>query len=529
MAHHTLRARLVRWMRQAAPGPTGRRRLLVVQIDGLSRHVLARALQTGRMPHLARMLRMGRLAMRPLSAGLPTSTPAFQASAMYGVMPDIPGFHYFDKREGRELHFPKGGVADLVEQRIAPGRRGILEGGACYGCVFTGGAEDALFTFARLMAPARVRLAWMRVPIMLAIAAWVVAKCLALSAVEILRFIGRLPTHRRRGWRKAFAWLGLRLAFSVWVRQFFTLAVCADVYRGTRAVYVNYLDYDVLAHAFGPQHRAALNALRRVDASIHQLARVVDRVPWLGYDLYVLSDHGQTRSRMLGAVTEGEGLDAVVREVLTGADASRVARADTGLDFADHLRAYRRGTGRLTRRRRRPIATDEAPPPKDGIRVIAAGPNGFVYFVDSPDPLEAEELELRHPGAAARLSLHPAIGLVLVRSKAGPQCWYRGRRMALEPGTAPRGPDPFAEREDRDLVLSGLRDLMAMPSAGDLVLYGNAASVGDVSFIAESGAHAGPSADEMQVFVLHPPSAPLPGAPLTHPIQLYPVFARYLD
>ena len=33
---------------------------------------------------------------------------------MYGVRPDIPGFHYYDKREGRELHFPDRGVADIV-------------------------------------------------------------------------------------------------------------------------------------------------------------------------------------------------------------------------------------------------------------------------------------------------------------------------------------------------------------------------------------------------------------------------------
>jgi hypothetical protein len=149
--------------------------------------------------------------------------------------------------------------------------------------------------------------------------------------------------------------------------------------------------------------------------------------------------------------------------------------------------------------------------------------------VDSPDPVEAEELELRHPGAAERLSRHPAIGLVLVRSRAGAQCWYRGRRVPIEDGAAPGDGDPFAGREDRDLVLSGLRDLMAMPSAGDLVVYGTGARAGDVSFIAEAGAHAGPSADEMQVFVLHPPAAPVPDAPLTHPIQLYPIFARYLD
>ena len=49
-----------------------------------------------------------------------------------------------------------------------------------------------------------------------------------------------------------------------------------------------------------------------------------------------------------------------------------------------------------------------------------------------------------------------------------------------------------------------------------------------MSFIAEIGAHAGPTEDEMQTFVVAPPHAPL-AAPVTHPLQLYPQFARYQE
>jgi hypothetical protein len=65
-----------------------------------------------------------------------------------------------------------------------------------------------------------------------------------------------------------------------------------------------------------------------------------------------------------------------------------------------------------------------------------------------------------------------------------------------------------------------------MPSAGDLVLYGVEAAGGHVSFIAETGAHAGPTADELHTFVVAPPGVELP-APLVHPLQLYPHFVRY--
>jgi hypothetical protein len=67
---------------------------------------------------------------------------------------------------------------------------------------------------------------------------------------------------------------------------------------------------------------------------------------------------------------------------------------------------------------------------------------------------------------------------------------------------------------------------MNMPSAGDLVVYGIDAPNGHVSFISERGAHAGPSAEEMQTFIIRPLSVTL-RRDITHPIQLYEHFIAY--
>src|SRR5256884_6879172 len=134
--------RFIRRLRRGDPPVPTHRRFLIVQIDGLSRAVLDKGLASGHMPFLKRLLRGHRYRLEPMTVGLPTSTPAFQMAAMYGVRPDIPGFHYYDKRRKVDVYFPRGGDAANVEKVQAAGRRGIVGGGAAYGCVFTGGAGN---------------------------------------------------------------------------------------------------------------------------------------------------------------------------------------------------------------------------------------------------------------------------------------------------------------------------------------------------------------------------------------------------
>jgi hypothetical protein len=473
--------------------------------------------------------------MRPMSVGLPSSTPAFQAAVMYGVRPDIPGFHYYDKRARRAMYFPAPGTADLVEEAHARGRRGIVDGGAAFGCVFTGGAEESLWTLTRLLRPSRAGRALLRVPLSGLLLAWIAVKCVVLTALEVLRALRRWIADPAAERERGGHWLLTKIGLSIWMRQLFTLASSAALYRGAPTVYVNFLEYDVFAHAFGPGHPEALRALGRVSSSIWQLSRVVRRLTNHRYDLYVLSDHGQVATRPFAEVSGGAPLDEVV---FTSVDASagdgqaggRVAARRAASRLRAHVRGYRarRGQGVLQRfinylERDFPWWIEPEAVEVDGVRVVRAGPNAFVYFTDVAEPLDADAVEARHPGLPARLSGHPGVGFVLLRGREAPVCWYRGSRIDLDTDDA----GPFADRPDRARVLEGIRDLMAMPSAGDLVLYGTGAPGGHVSFIDERGAHAGPAAEEMQTFLMHAPGIEIPDADLTHPVRLYPHFVAY--
>jgi len=529
--------RIVRRVRLGRAPTADRRRLLVVQIDGLSRAVLDEALARGRLPFLRRLIERRGFRVVPLCVGLPSSTPAFQMAAMYGVRPDIPGFHYRDKRRGADVYFPRGGDAALVEQAQANGRQGILEGGSAYGCVFTGGAANNLLTFAMMWRPSGAGL--LRLVSKFVVLGWVALKASALTALELTRALLRLVAdpvgEGGRGWR----WLVIKVAISVWLRQLFTLAVSRDLYAGVSAIYVNYLDYDVFAHAYGPRHRRAYRALRRIDASIRQLWTVLRRVPGHGYDLYVLSDHGQAACTPYRRLARGKPLEEVLFDEFfrpPPAEMGRPTAARPGMAvrrWAAALRAlgtwrapgmFQRFVNYLERDFPAVLGGTRGVRQHDGIRVIAAGPNAFVYFVDTREPVPFERIEERFPGIVAALSRSPGIGLVLTRAAAGPLCFWRGKPYGLDDLAL----GPFAGRQDLDRVTEGVRDLLSMPSAGDLVIYGTAAPEGHVSYVNEVGGHAGAAAEELHAFLIGPVASAVP-ATITHPVELYPIFVRYQE
>ena len=521
--------RFVRWLRIGpAPAPTARR-LLIIQIDGLSRSVLEQALRENRMPFLSRLLRRTHR-MEPMTVGMPTSTPAFQMAAMYGTRPDIPGFHYHDKRRRADVYFPRAGDAALVEREQSQGRTGIVNGGSTYGCVFTGGAANNLYSFAQIKRPSGRGV--LNAISAFVVLAWVTVKCVTLTAVEVARFLVRIIadpfTLRPQGWK----WLGIKIGLSIWLRELFTLSAARDLYGGVPAVYVNYLDYDVYSHGFGPRDRRARRALRRIDRAIQQLWRVCRRVPGHQYDVYVLSDHGQAHCTPFLELTRGRPLESLLfDEFFDPAGAQEVSPGRPhGRHLSSGIKAVRshRGNGlfqRFVNYLDEDFGTtiDRAPEANErhGVRVVSAGPNAFVYFLDVPDPLTIEQIDARYPDLLEELSRRPGIGFVLARGEGEPVCAYRGKRYRLD-----EEPGPFAGREDLDVVLEGIRDLMAMRTAGDLVIYGHDAPEGNVSFIPETGAHAGPSHDELHTFIVAPAETELP-TPLRHPIQLYDVFMRY--
>ena len=529
---------LTRWARMppARATPTTRR-FVVVQICGCSHEVLREAIARRRMPALARLLREGALELHSVPSGLPTSTPAFQAGLMYGGPVDVPGFEFLDKRTGTYRWFPRPWDAAAVEAAHARPGQGIVRGGRTYGCVFGGGADDTVLTFAHLLRPhAFGGFRALVVPCL--VLTWLVVKMTVATARELAGWLGRALRDFSVGRRVAsFRQMATRLLVGGWLRELFTLGVTADLYAGVPALYVNFVDYDVAAHKLGPRHRAAFRALRGIDRSIGRLSRVLGRVPEHAYDLFVLSDHGQIRSVPFRTVAGGASVAGTILDCLQpeGSDPAGAAPPGTAAiqwpppqpDVDPPMPFWP-----FTSRWQRNLALVEHPVRErnavwvKGLCIVPAGPNVNVYLLHTTASVPAEEIESRYPGGLERLSRHPAIGFVLARDARGPVCYYRGDVLRIPPPSGKTG-CPVFDRPDREIVVRGLQDLLSMPSSGDIILYGQYAIAGCVNFLDERGSHAGPSEDELYAFLAAPPHIPFDFGGVTRARDLHPLFARY--
>ena len=524
------------WARMPPCPDPSRRRFVVVQICGCSHEVLEEALARGKMPALAGLLHRRTLALHRVPVGLPTSTPAFQAGVMYGGPVDIPGFEFLDKRSGTYRWFPRPWDAAAVEAAHARPGEGIVRGGRTYGCVFGGGADDTVLTFAHLLRPhafwGRVGFRALGVPAL--ILAWLLAKMSVVTVWELLAWLGGALRDFSIGRRVAsLREVGRRILVGGWLRELFTLGVTADVYAGVPALYVSFVDHDVAAHELGPRHRAALRALQGIDRSLGRLVRVLDRVPTLGYDLYVLSDHGQIRSvpfrDVVGSTSVatsilacfGRGPGAGDGGAADPAEPARPAVADPPMPLWPFSGRGSRRLAAVERhvRERNAVWVGD-------LCVVPAGPNVNVYLTHTPARVLAEELEARYPGALVRLSRHPAVGFVLARDARGPLCYYRGALIRIPPPPGSTG-CPVFDRPDRDVVVRGLEDLLAMPSGGDVILYGHYAARGCVNFLDELGSHAGPTEPELYAFLAAPPHVGFDFTRVSRARDLHPLFARY--
>lgn len=531
-----------------------RRGFIVIQIDALAHEDLERALRRGYMPNLERLIARKGWVLRKYPAGLPSATPAAQAAIFYGTKDRIPAFRFYEKAERRVVIGSQLRSMQFIRDRLP--EDGILEGGSSYVNLYDGGAERAVFTLsARDSLPLFEKMGGLRLLMLLLLHPVRVVRMVLASILEYLREEKDRLLSQMSGNYTYYWWYlpFLHIGTNVVLRELQTLAVLLDIYTGVPSIYTTYNLYDEFAHHFGPSSRTALKSLRALDRRIGEILRMVRRVAGRPYDVYILSDHGQTPS-VPYRITYGETLgdtieDAVHHGVHVLAGTGDYAPPHEALDFlvreleevaSTSITPTRQLGLRLGRWIRRhygifPLIAETVRVAEDKRLVITYSSSlAHVYWSEPDRPLSFDEIRADPDRRALYYFLvaHRGIGVVITRVQDGAHVEGANGRVLVTPGGEAvllSGEDPLTPYASTDVERRAIVRLVQLPNAGDLVLFGAYDPISDVCvcFDDQVGAHGALGGRQFWPFILSEPGLIPDDYRIEDPLDLFPLFDRY--
>ncbi len=490
--------------------------VVFVQLDGVARVVLERALRSGDAPNLHRWIRDGTHRLESWQTGWSSQTGVSQCGILHGSTLDMPAFRWVDKSTGDIVVSNHRKWASAIERAHSDGNGLLACNGSSYGNLFSGDAERAVLTmsgvarrkegrlgagyfgyFARPQQAARTMLA-------------VIAEIIRERRAAGLQRRADVQPRVSRNWTYAL----LRSFTTVISRDVSIQGVVNDMCEGRSAIYVDLLGYDEVSHHSGPERADTLAVLRDLDRQIGRLERTCQWTP-RPYRIVVLSDHGQTQGATF-VDRAGETLAELVSRLCGGATSGDPDAEAGRTESTAWLREARNEDSSTT------AVLADTP------IVLASGALGLISIPGEPRRLTREEIDTQYPALIDGLVTHPEIGFVLVGSADGSSL-VLGRNGSRDLHTgdvtgddplAPFGPDAVAQ----------VREVDSYRTVADLMV--NARYDPDLDEIAafehQVGSHGALGGPQTHPFVLHPTDLAAPDEAILGSAALHRVLKGWL-
>ena len=465
---------------------------IFIQIDGLGAEYLKQALDRGYMPQVNKLLQSGDFQTQTYRCGLPSCTPASQAGILFGDLESIPGFRYYDKARatyvtGFNLKGIKENFCDLLDRKP-----GLTTGGASYSNIYSAGEQKSALNLEKL-SNGSMGSGELKALLALFTRPDAIIDMLGSAMVEMgADFLDHLRSREREKPGRDYLFhpsIPFLRAFAknVCIRDISTAAIKDDIRHEIPSIYVNFGGFDTVAHLYNPGSKAALKSLRGIDRKIGEIVEESQEK----YEIFILSDHGQTPSVPF--------------------------HKKFGLPFQDFLNT---------------AAGEE-------VIFASSGNMSHIYLKEPREQLDLKVIEEEHPAFVQILRQHPGIGLVVARD--GDEMVVMNSRGTLKIGRDGAetcvGTDPLQGWPDRrDVLERQLRDLLNNRLAGDLILFGAAdedriVDLEDTYSLGvglQFGAHGGLGGTQTMPFIIHPIDVPLDTEGILNSSDLYYQLVRNL-
>jgi putative membrane protein len=395
-------------------GECSRTGFVFLEIDGLPEAVLRQAMEKGKMPFLADLVKNGGYRIKGWETDLSSQTGASQAGILHGYNRDIPAFRWVEKSENNRIVSSNGiGDAPMVQARISNGKGLLSVNGGAVSNLFTGDSKDNVLVYSVIK---NIRQLYSESWTAFYARPFNFARVGVLAFGEIFleirsRYRQRVKNIQPRLENRGLMYYFARIGANVILREISTYIVIGDIIAGDKdVIYTTYLGYDEVAHHCGITDEESFNVLQKIDHRISRifLARKYSNRP---YQICILSDHGQTN----GATFKqryGFSLDALVKMLLPENENIYHELNSNQDHFNQMITVPREMLNRKLKLDKREKRKKDA-----GTIVLASGNLGLIYFTKFSQRLFLEEINSIYPNMIPGLISHQGIGFIMVQSK----------------------------------------------------------------------------------------------------------------
>jgi hypothetical protein len=299
------------------------------------------------------------------------------------------------------------------------------------------------------------------------------------------------------------AYVLLRGVTNVLLRRLNLSVVAEQMSRGRPVVYVDFVDYDEIAHHAGPERPESMDAIEGLDTVLGHLQHVAASVE-TAYELVVVSDHGQSLGQTFEQLV-GYSLADRLAELMRAGDVDRV-ESTAGEEWGpvnalvSSVLSPRRG------RTDAPVLGPDRKPSADGLPELAVtggGNLGMVWFPRLPSRPDVDAVSDAWPNLLPGLLSTPGVGLVMVKGGTGSLLVFGPRGVRDLADGVLDGEDPLVGYPSR--TAAALTRLGGLPHCGDLVLFSTVDPSGRIhAFEDQVGSHGGIGGPQNHAILIHP-------------------------
>ncbi|WP_081683096.1 phage holin family protein [Marmoricola sp. URHB0036] len=514
------------------PGVDG---VVFVQMDGVPFPVAHWALQSGTMPTLARWVSSGSHRLDEWTVQLPCTTPASQQGILHGTCDRVPAFRWYDRELGRVLVANRPADAAVIEARASNGRGLLADDGVSVSNLFSGDAPLSMMTMSKVNIGRGSRETRRTVARFVARPDGF-TRSIARTTAEVVRERFQAASQNRRNvvprMHRSWTFALLRAVSNALMRDLNLAIVAHQMMRGARSIYVDFVDYDEVAHHAGGTRLESLEVLTRLDQALAVLEEVTHECP-RRYHFVVLSDHGQSQGAPFAdryGTTLGELCSTLTSQGVLSLEENVESwgRAESLLDDLSGDKGVREQTAGKAAAKLRSHSSQGTANTTDDLVVLGSGNLGLVY-APQDERLTLEDIEVRWPRLLPGLAAHPGIGFIAVLSREhGPVVIGADGYRRLRPDEV-SGLDPL-----RDFAPHAARVLLRaveMPTSPDI--YVNSAvdpsSLEVSAFEDLVGAHGGLGGWQDRGTFVAPTDLVEPGLEIHGAEQLHEVLVSILE